>query len=976
MSARREELYERLIDTRSLPEGPARVAATEAALADIEAAGERGLLPFAYHTLIWAYHRGAELEKSLAPFEAELLLYDTEPELFGENEIHRLLWSFKWMTAGLWKLPSASREHIEATIADMERRYLAAGQGLSAVTDIRLYYAIHRGDWAAAETLYQRAIAVPRDSLSDCEACTANERGYYHSLRGDDAAALRMLDTVIDDGLSCATEPHASLGTALMPYTREGRIDEARAAHLRGYRMIRGRLAFQTTLGEHLEFLARTGNESRGLAVLAENEFLLTEQDHPLARLNYLSSVGLLLRRIAETSGPDTPVAGPDGPGTAAEVADWARTTALELAARFDERNGTPAQTVQALAVLDAEPVLADLRLALGTGDPRPLDAPVAETALAEALPGLDAHPAAAEPIGVTAELIGAEGLGLAALVERAEELAAIGHPATGPLWHRVAERAGPGADPRILAKADDGIGRTLSSTDPFGSRERLRSAVERWLGTGDEREIAVARSRAAVAAALTGDHDAAIDESDSAGEALARIGSPAERLHHLYRRAYVRLASAADATGRAEAAALFRAHIAEATRLGAPADATQSRIILLDHLDDPSEPAAAAVVWEECAQVALTAGREWWLPHIAVRLAQSGLAAGWFPDRSEAVFAALADAIRYGDSWGELRPAAYAMYLRGELLAELEEHETARDAAFEAVIRAEDAGMAALATEARVLLGTVHHELERDEEAVAYLEAALAALSGSDPHLLFRVRYRLGVSLHRIGEVHDAAVHLTAASDIAEKAGVPASAAHAANLAGVALEQADPSAAAAAFLRAATLFGEAGEGQGEVRMYRAQAASLAESGRFDDALDALERAGVAAEALAPADEVDPRWERAEVDDQSARVLAMAGRGVEAVHRALSAEQRHDEAGAPADAAHAAALAAQVTLELLDDAQAAEPVARRALKHAEASDDETAHTSAVLALAAVLDGQGRGAEASTLRATVGVDDPD
>ncbi|MDQ1652629.1 MAG: hypothetical protein QOI35_1829, partial [Cryptosporangiaceae bacterium] len=51
MSARREELYERLIDTRSLPEGPARVAATEAALADIEAAGERGLLPFAYHTL-------------------------------------------------------------------------------------------------------------------------------------------------------------------------------------------------------------------------------------------------------------------------------------------------------------------------------------------------------------------------------------------------------------------------------------------------------------------------------------------------------------------------------------------------------------------------------------------------------------------------------------------------------------------------------------------------------------------------------------------------------------------------------------------------------------------------------------------------------------------------------------------------------------------------------------------------------------
>jgi hypothetical protein len=99
----------------------------------------------------------------------------------------------------------------------------------------------------------------------------------------------------------------------------------------------------------------------------------------------------------------------------------------------------------------------------------------------------------------------------------------------------------------------------------------------------------------------------------------------------------------------------------------------------------------------------------------------------------------------------------------------------------------------------------------------------------------------------------------------------------------------------------------------------------------------------------------------------------MAGRGVEAVHRALSAEQRHVEAGAPADAAHAAALAAQVTLELLEDADAAEPVARRALVHADSADDETAHTSAVLALAAVLDGQGRLEEAAKLRTSVGME---
>jgi hypothetical protein len=98
-------------------------------------------------------------------------------------------------------------------------------------------------------------------------------------------------------------------------------------------------------------------------------------------------------------------------------------------------------------------------------------------------------------------------------------------------------------------------------------------------------------------------------------------------------------------------------------------------------------------------------------------------------------------------------------------------------------------------------------------------------------------------------------------------------------------------------------------------------------------------------------------------------VLAVAGRAIEAVHRALSAEQRHQEVGAASDAAYAATLAAQVTLDLLEDAEAAEPVARRALAHADISGDDQARSAAVSALADVLDGQGRVDEAAQLRGT-------
>jgi tetratricopeptide (TPR) repeat protein len=792
--------------------------------------------------------------------------------------------------------------------------------------------------------------------MSNCAACTADAMAEYHAARGDDAEACRLVDTVIGGGLSCASEPHASLGTALLPYLRRGRLADAREAHLKGYRLVRGQLVFQDTLADHLRFLALTGNEARGLEVLDDHRSMLTQQQHPHARLRFLAAAGLLLRRAAAVLTADTLVTGPDGATTAEQLAGWCRAEALVLAAAFDLRNGTGRQTEVALAVLDADPLVGSLRLGL---------APASEPARAEAV-----------PVGVTAELIGAEGLDVTALAAHAEELALIGHPATGALWRRVAELAGPDADPALLAAIDDGIGRDLAGTDPFGSRERLVRAVERWAAIGDERKLVIARSRAAVAAALAGAHDEAVAECEAAGAVIAELGTPTDQLHHRHRWAYVRLASAVDDAGRAEAAALFREHAALADELGATADAAQSRIILLDRLDEPSDPDAAAAAWQDAVETARAVGREWWLPHLSIRLAQSRLAAGWYPDRLDAVLATLADAVRYGDEWGEDGSAAYASYLRAELLTEAARYDEARGPAFDAVVRAEDTGAPGLVTDARILLGTVYHELERDHEAVQFLETALPALPEDDHAALYRVRYRLGVSLRRLGENRDAATHLAVASEIAERAGVAGSAAHAANLVGVALEQVEPVAAATAFARAARLFVAADEELGAVRMHRARAATLAEAGHYDDALTALTDAATAADALEPAEGVDPRWERAEVDDQSARVLAVAGRGVEAVQRALSAEQRHREVGAHSDAAYAAALAAQVTLELLEDAAAAEPVARRAVAHAEASDDESARTAAAVVLADVLDGQERGEEADELRRSVGLEEED
>ena len=63
-------------------------------------------------------------------------------------------------------------------------------------------------------------------------------------------------------------------------------------------------------VGRHLEFCALTGNEARGLELLAENRNLFDEVDSPLDQLDFLTGVEVLLRRVEGLGHGELPVAG------------------------------------------------------------------------------------------------------------------------------------------------------------------------------------------------------------------------------------------------------------------------------------------------------------------------------------------------------------------------------------------------------------------------------------------------------------------------------------------------------------------------------------------------------------------------------------------------------------------------------------------------------------------------------------------
>ncbi|MEV7195264.1 hypothetical protein AB0N81_26180 [Streptomyces sp. NPDC093510] len=348
------------------PYGKARNARAEALADEADATGDRPLLVAALTLLVHSYGFSAECTKTFAPFTRLLRLYDESPADFDADDVRRLHWMFKWVLTDARQQPDVPLAGVEEWLDRMRRRYRAAGYSERPVHGGEFRLARHLGDTARAARAYAAWTAAPRDDMADCLACEYATQGLRQLDLGDDRAALEGWEPVLGGTHSCHREPHETLARSLLPLVRVGRADRARAHHLRGYRMVRSDEAFGPVVGLHVEFCALTRNEPRGLRILAEQSSRWAETGDPLAHLEWLASAALLMRRLVDLGQGERPVPGPPGgEWTAAALLDHARDTALDLADRFDRRNGTAAVSERALARMEAHPLLDALPLAL-----------------------------------------------------------------------------------------------------------------------------------------------------------------------------------------------------------------------------------------------------------------------------------------------------------------------------------------------------------------------------------------------------------------------------------------------------------------------------------------------------------------------------------------------------------------------------------------------------------------------------------
>jgi tetratricopeptide (TPR) repeat protein len=810
-----------MAENAELPEGPARNRRAEQLVRAAERLREPAALVEAlvHHVRVGNY--SSEKDKLFVPFTRLLGLWDEHPEHFGEEEIHALHWFFKWMSSGMLDQPQIPLASMEKWLGEMERRYRLAGYSDRAVRGAELWVAAHVGDTGRAERAFTAWLAADRDEMADCHACELNGQGWWHAERGRDAEALELWAPVLEGEFACAHEPHAVLASSLLPLLRLGRAQQARANHLRGIRLVRPLESMRAAYADHVEFCALTGNEARGLELLAERPGHFLGTGNPSSRMQYLGVVALLMDRLTALGLGDREVPGPPGrEWTARELGAHAREEALSLAALFDARNGTPYVGERLRARMDREPLLDRLPLgvrAVPSGHPRvsPTTAPG---------PGPDADADADAEPGV--------------LLARARRLSETLRPNAMEAW-AAAARAARSVELEVRDRAEIADHEAMG-LGPEGA-PLFERAAELYAEAGDPGESLAARTRAAYVRALGGDVEGA----------LAAVAEPYEQVLALYAedatgvrqtasvvmgRARVLMRAVQEAVERGEAAPEALGAARDAVRevlalvegrdggdVRLAARAAEARAMLADLAAHAGEPREAAALFRRAAAEFVAAGLPWFAVEYEARLAMLAHHLGDVEETERALRAAL----EHGGAHLEPPGRAQLHLQLAEVLGARDDPGEAAEQALEAVHWADAAGDAAFAAWARQMLGGFLLRRARWAEAAEVLESALADLS-VDTHgdgAVVQTQWWLGDALSELGEHRAAAELRLRAAEIARHWPEQQDHATLAHLAGEALGAAElPAEADRAYARAGDLWRELDDPHGLVRSLRARA--------------------------------------------------------------------------------------------------------------------------------------------------------
>lgn len=727
-----------------------KVAALERAVEAADAVGDPELVNYALNGLVDAYEFSRDSTRLLVPFARLLRNFDTAPDHFDAYLTRALYWTFKWIVDKMIEQPDVPLESIEHWLSEMRSRYAEAGYSMHAPAAYDMQLAFHLGDYDRVAAAIEALGEAEEDDMSDCAACqyTSLATVVFYAEEDSADACMEMLAPVLAGDLHCAHEPHYALALSLIPLVELGKPEQARANHMRGYMMCKGKEDMVEMIALHAEFCALTGNEARAVEILADHARFFDLDLGIRDRQRLLEVTVLTCGRLKALGFDDAAVPGPGGRDwTAAELHDWAEAERTAIVAKFDARNGNDHHSTMSEAMATSTPYPEQIPLGLKELKPRGPVAPL----VPEQVDGTDldkaidaayaAYDDCSPDIWQAWLRVGAiaDSLGIELIAEHRAEIAHARSAESDDAEEALADLARASelfdlaAQPGRALVADAFALLYLAETKPDHARTGAARIAESAGRLRAERRIddrsfhtsRVACLRAEYHAA--GDDPAAIpaDLDDRLRALDAELAAFPDR-----RYAVIRRCELAD----------LRARLAE--------DA-ETREALLRAAAELAR--AAEIGWA----FARTSG------DLAYQLALAG--------RFEAAFEAVSEGLAALGAEPAPNIAAKLHLQAAELSMRLGDHSTTYEHALQASVHCDAVGMTVPAAIARHLMGAVLLEQDRRAEAVPVLEAALADLPEGELWRVCVIRYNLAESYDRLEDTRRAVEHGLAALALME---------------------------------------------------------------------------------------------------------------------------------------------------------------------------------------------------------------
>ncbi|MFC6089168.1 hypothetical protein [Saccharothrix lopnurensis] len=364
------------VEAYHMPEGMPRHEALERAARAADAADHLPLGVSCRIALIRSAYDLGRYDLMLAPFAWCGTAEQRDPTSFDEWELHSFDWAHKWIVSGLLADPRFTLAQIGSFVDQLASRYQRLGYSAQPVHGARAELASHTGDDAAYREHFARYLAAERGPMSDCEACVVEEQAGHLIRQGRLAEAVAHAEHQLDRETGCATQPQGILTTLTPAFVALGDLERARQAHVVAHRLVRDDLV-GGYLDDHLVFCATSDNVRRGVDLLRGHLHRVHHSTSPSRAMHFAAGAALLLSRVPGDEEFAVPVDGRAEVLTAPELRALLEARALEIAARFDRRNGSDAVTRrvrETLATPDTAPVPLVVPAASRTPVPAPSD--------------------------------------------------------------------------------------------------------------------------------------------------------------------------------------------------------------------------------------------------------------------------------------------------------------------------------------------------------------------------------------------------------------------------------------------------------------------------------------------------------------------------------------------------------------------------------------------------------------------------